>query len=301
MKRRLPPLHALRVFEVAARHLSFSKAADELCVTNAAISHQVRLLEDELGLRLFNRRHNRLELTEAGENYAPRVRESMRALQEATESILGRETRLLRIGVTPVFAAKWLVPRLYRFLNQNAEYRIDLATEPEPDPRAHDLCIDDRRTAIVGYQSERFATTCFVPVGVPRLGPQIRACADLPAQRLLHVRAVRGLAHHPTWQRWFDEVGLNEIDSDRGITFSDESLAFQAAIDGEGIMLGQRLLVAYDVAAGRLAELLPTQTSSTLSYYMIFAQDTVANPGLAALRRWLIAEAREIEDPRAGA
>lgn len=293
MKQRLPPLNALRAFEVAARHLSFAKAAEELCVTNAAVSHQIRLLEDEIGLRLFERRHNRLELTPAGEHYAPRVREGFRTLQYATDSIVESRSAVLRVAASPHFAAKWLVPRLYRFLNTYPEVRVEVADDAAAaDGEASDLRIDDRCNSSPGWISERFAATGYVPVGVARYAASVREPADLARQVLLHVQPAPGRAHHPTWQRWFDELGLSGMAAAEGLNFASEALAFQAAIEGRGVMLGQRLLVQYDVAAGRLAELLTTRTSSTLSYYMISAERASAQPSLGALRHWLLEESR---------
>ncbi|MDO3520972.1 transcriptional regulator GcvA [Ralstonia pseudosolanacearum] len=290
MPRRLPPLNALRVFEVAGRHLSFSRAADELCVTNAAVSHQIKQLEDHLGLKLFRRRNNQLTLTDAGDNYLPRVRDALRALEQATDLLMGTGDAPLRVAVPPTFGAKWLVPRLYRFFNQHPQVRVEVSTADVQDHGQFDLCIDDRQVSVPGLRVEWFTATDFFPVCSAALQPAIRIPQDLAAQTLLHERGRRHLAHHPTWQQWLDEVGVRQIDAARGPAFSEALMAMQAAIDGQGVALGQGLLVEYDIAAGRLVRPLATEAALRLSYYLIHPHQASENPGFALFRQWLIDE-----------
>ncbi|MCF1440990.1 transcriptional regulator GcvA [Ralstonia nicotianae] len=290
MPRRLPPLNALRVFEVAGRHLSFSRAADELCVTNAAVSHQIKQLEDHLGLKLFRRRNNQLTLTDAGDNYLPRVRDALRALEQATDLLMGTGDAPLRVAVPPTFGAKWLVPRLYRFFNQHPQVRVEVSTADVQDHGQFDLCIDDRQVSVPGLRVEWFTATDFFPVCSAALQPAIRLPQDLATQTLLHERGGRHLAHHPTWQQWLDEVGVRQIDAARGPAFSEALMAMQAAIDGQGVALGQGLLVEYDIAAGRLVRPLATEASLRLSYYLIHPHQASENPGFALFRQWLIDE-----------
>ena len=289
--KRLPPLNGLRVFEVAARHMSFTRAAAELCVTNAAVSHQVKQLEEFLGLKLFDRRNNQLLLTSAGENYLPRIREAFRSVQQATELLLDDSTRPLRIGVPASLGSKWLIPRLYRFLNANPELRVEVVTEPEQQRvDALDLLIAERRHAEAGVQSERFATTRFFPVCSPLLKESLNRPTDLLAHTLLHERGQR-LAHQPDWRQWFDEVGLDGEASTRGLGLGDALMSMQAAIDGQGIALGQDILVEYDVAAGRLIRPFDVDTSLRLSYYLVYRDDVPCRDGFPPLRDWLITEA----------
>ncbi|CAH0439592.1 transcriptional regulator GcvA [Ralstonia pseudosolanacearum] len=290
MPRRLPPLNALRVFEVAGRHRSFSRAADELCVTNAAVSHQIKQLEDHLGLKLFRRRNNQLTLTDAGDNYLPRVRDALRALEQATDLLMDTGDAPLRVAVPPTFGAKWLVPRLYRFFNQHPQVRVEVSTADVQDHGQFDLCIDDRQVSVPGQRVEWFTATDFFPVCNAALQPAIRIPQDLATQTLLHERGGRHLAHHPTWQQWLDEVGVRQIDAARGPAFSEALMAMQAAIDGQGVALGQGLLVEYDIAAGRLVRPLATEASLRLSYYLIHPQQATENPGFALFRQWLIDE-----------
>ncbi|MHA6880592.1 transcriptional regulator GcvA [Ralstonia pseudosolanacearum] len=290
MPRRLPPLNALRVFEVAGRHLSFSRAADELCVTNAAVSHQIKQLEDHLGLKLFRRRNNQLTLTDAGDNYLPRVRDALRALEQATDLLMDTGDAPLRVAVPPTFGAKWLVPRLYRFFNQHPQVHVEVSTADVQDHGQFDLCIDDRQVSLPGLRVEWFTATDFFPVCSAALQPAIRIPQDLATQTLLHERGGRHLAHHPTWQQWLDEVGVRQIDAARGPAFSEALMAMQAAIDGQGVALGQGLLVEYDIAAGRLVRPLATEASLRLSYYLIHPHQATENPGFALFRQWLIDE-----------
>ena len=156
MSKRLPPLNSLRVFEVAARRLNFTRAAEELHVTNAAISHQIKLLEDHLGIDLFHRSNNVLKLTEAGELYLPRIREGFRIFQQATDALLNDNNALLRVGVPPSFGSKWLVPRLYRFLNRHPHIRVEIVSEVDRTYRDCDISIDFRRTQFADFPHRAF-------------------------------------------------------------------------------------------------------------------------------------------------
>lgn len=290
MPRRLPPLNALRVFEVAGRHLSFSRAADELCVTNAAVSHQIKQLEEHLGKKLFARRNNQLTLTDAGDNYLPRVRDALRALEQATDLLMDTADAPLRVAVPPTFGAKWLVPRLYRFFNQHPHVRVEVSTADVQDHGQFDLCIDDRQVNAPNLRVEWFTSTDFFPVCNATLQAAIRMPQDLATQTLLHERGGRHLAHHPTWRQWLDEVGVPHIDATRGPAFSEALMALQAAIDGQGVALGQGILVEYDIAAGRLMRPLATEASLRLSYYLIHPHQAAEHPGFALFRQWLVDE-----------
>jgi len=280
----------LRVFEVAGRHLSFSRAADELCVTNAAVSHQIKQLEDHLGKKLFARRNNQLTLTDAGENYLPRVRDALRALEQATDLLMDTAEAPLRVAVPPTFGAKWLVPRLYRFFNQHPHVRVEVSTADVQDHGQFDLCIDDRQVNAPNLRVEWFTSTDFFPVCNATLQAAIRVPQDLAGHTLLHERGGRHLAHHPTWRQWLDEVGVGQIDATRGPAFSEALMALQAAIDGQGVALGQGILVEYDVAAGRLVRPLATEASLRLSYYLIHPHQATEHAGFALFRQWLVDE-----------
>ncbi len=291
MKIHLPSLDALRVFEVAGRRLSFSRAADELCVTNAAVSHRIKQLEDCLDIQLFERRNNQLILTDAGENYLPRVRDGLRLLEQATALLLAIDAKPLRVAVSPTLGAKWLVPRLYRFLNQHPQIQVEVVTTVAQDYREYDLCIDDRQVNDPDLKVEWFMNSAYSPVCNAQLKEQIRTPQDLAQLTLLHERGGRHLAHHPNWQQWLSEVNVEVPDPTRGPAFSEALMAIQAAMDGHGVALGQSVLVEYDIAAGRLICPFQIETSLRLSYYLIYQTRPNENEGLAVFLQWLIDEA----------
>lgn len=297
MKRRLPPLNALRVFEAAARHMSFSKAAAEICVTNAAISHQIRLLESNLGVSLFRRHHNRLALTPAGANYVPRIRDALCAIEQATTAIRGPGEAVLKIGSSPGFASKWLVPRLYRFFSLHPQIRLELTAQARPDPAACDLCLGDQITADRALTSEHLVTTDFIPVCSPALGARIHGIEDLKDCMLLHIRSAHDAEHHAIWKEWLHAAGCHEFDASQGLVLSDEVMALQFAMDGQGVMLGKRILVEYDVAAHRLCLPLDIRSPVCMAYYMVHASGAQDHPALSLLKRWLVDEVRAQESP----
>ena len=290
MPRKLPPLNSLRVFETAAQRLSFTRAAEELCVTTAAVSHQIKLLEDHLGIKLFVRSNNVLALTEAGERYLPRVREAFRALAQATDALMDQNNVVLKVAVAPTFGAKWLVPRLYRFLAQHPDIRVEINTDGERSYRNSDITIDSRRAGFGELSVEPFIASAVVPVCSPALAAGIAEPADLARLTLLHETSARNDADYPDWAEWFSAVGMGEVDTRQGPVFSLALMALQAAIDGQGVALAQSLLVDYDVAAGRLVKPFEIATSLRLHYYLIYAPDTRKNPAFQAFRAWLLAE-----------
>jgi LysR family glycine cleavage system transcriptional activator len=247
-------------------------------------------LEEHLGKKLFARRNNQLSLTDAGDNYLPRVRDALRALEQATDLLMDTADAPLRVAVPPTFGAKWLVPRLYRFFNQHPHVRVEVSTADVQDHGQFDLCIDDRQVNAPNLRVEWFTSTDFFPVCNATLQAAIRMPQDLATQTLLHERGGRHLAHHPTWRQWLDEVGVPHIDATRGPAFSEALMALQAAIDGQGVALGQGILVEYDIAAGRLMRPLATEASLRLSYYLIHPHQAAEHPGFALFRQWLVDE-----------
>ncbi|GAA5176914.1 transcriptional regulator GcvA [Niveibacterium umoris] len=290
-RKRLPPLNGLRVFEVAARHMSFTRAAEELCVTNAAVSHQVKQLEEFLGLKLFDRRNNQLLLTGAGENYLPRIRDAFRSVQQATELLLSDAVRPLRIGVPAALGSKWLVPRLFRFFNTYPELRVEVVTEPElQSTEALDLLITDRQSNEAGVVTERFATTGYFPVCSPSVATRFEHVRELTGHTLLLDRSTQRFAHLPGWNQWLHEAGIDPAGITRTMVLSDAHMVLQAAIDGHGIALGQALLVEYDLAAGRLVSPLQVNSSLQLTYYLTYRSGMLDNENIACLREWMFSE-----------
>ena len=254
MKRSLPPLNGLRAFEAAARHMSFTDAADELSVTQAAISHQVRGLEQRLGLKLFVRRNRSLLLSEAGQAYLPSVRAAFDQLNEATEKLLQKDRGgHLTVTTTASFATKWLVPRLGGFQRANPEIDVRISTGTGLiDFSREDVDIGIRygRGQWPGLTAERLVTEDVMPVCAPSLlkGPNpLKKPADLKRFTLLHIGSFPD-----DWQVWLTAAGVKGVDASRGVSFDFPLVAYQAAMDGLGVALGRQPLVAPDLKAGRL-------------------------------------------------
>jgi LysR family glycine cleavage system transcriptional activator len=288
MKRSLP-LNALRVFELAAQHLSFTKTSEELHVTAAAVSHHIKQLEEFLGVPLFVRSNNRLALTGAGENYFPRVREAFRALQHATDQLLNERNTVLRVSVPAALGTKWLVPRLFRFFDRYPDIGVEVVTDPLHDPNGSDVQIADHAVELAGFSCALLVSTSYVPVCSPGLRQSLRQPADLAQATLLQARRA---GHAPGWEQWLAraEVALGE--PSRGPGFSDTTMMLQAAIEGQGVALSPRLLVAYDLAAGRLVEPFALELGLEQRYYLCGPRDTAQRPEIALFSEWLQAEAQ---------
>ena len=247
MSRRLPPLNALRAFEAAARHLSFTRAASELNVTQAAISHQIKALEDHLGLSLFRRLNRALMLTEQGQTLFPAVRDALDRLAEAAARLRAREAGgTLTVSTLPSFAVKWLVPRMSHFQDRHPdidlrisakEYLVDFARD------GIDVAIRFGRGEWPGVRVEWMADEALTPVCSPVLLSGLRSPGDLAHATLLH-EDMLPLGSFPTWETWLAAAGVDGVDASRGPRFSHTHLMLQAAMDGRGVALGQMLIVA---------------------------------------------------------
>ncbi len=292
MARRLPPLNALRAFEAAARHLSFTRAAEELNVTQAAISHQVKGLEERLGIIFFRRLNRALLLTDAGQAYLPAVRDAFDRLAEATGRLKALDRAgVLTVSVLPSFAAKWLVPRLGRFSQAHRDIDIHIA----PSDHLTDFAREDVDVAIrygkgewPGLRADRLLTEEFFPVCSPDI---------LKGRHRLRTPA--GLRHHTLlhgdmridWRMWLMAAGVEGVDETRGPTFTDSSMVIQAAVEGQGVALGRSALAAADLAAGRLVKPFDISLPATVAYYVVCPAATAEYPKIAAFRDWVIAEA----------
>lgn len=290
---RLPPLSSLRVFEAAARHGSFRKAADELNLTASAVSHGIQTLENWLGVELFHRESRGLRLTHAGEVYAPLVNEALSVLAKATEQLPGRAaTGTLSVSCAPTIANRILLPRLSRFLGQFPDIRLTLDTSH----RLIDLTLDDFDVAIRPAPTKKpapnwtlLATETLVPVCSPRLKEQVasRELADLLARTpLIHVTSVSA-----DWSHWFRASGLEMPDSiDDGLRVDTIQMALEAAARGLGIVLGRRPLVDDDIAAGRLVPLAEHAIPSGNGYWLVTSETEFQKPEVKKFRHWLLSE-----------
>jgi LysR family glycine cleavage system transcriptional activator len=301
MTRRLPPLTAVRAFEAAARHLSFTRAAAELNVTQTAISHQIKALEERLGVRLFRRLPRGLVLTEQAQVYLPDVRDALDRIAAATERLTReQESGVLTVSTMPSFAAKWLVPRLGRL--RQSHPGIDLrisATLQLVDFSRDDIDVAVRcgRGHYPGLRADRLFTEDVFPVCSPRLleGPHpLRTPDDLRHHVLLHdVDTGRVQFTHATgpWRYWLEVAGVAGIDLDHGLIFEDTNLLLDAAIAGHGVALGRSVIAAADIAAGRLVRPFELSVPFGLAYYLVYPEANAERPRVRAFRDWLLAEA----------
>jgi LysR family transcriptional regulator, glycine cleavage system transcriptional activator len=294
MLRRLPPLNALKAFEAAARHESFTRAAEELCVTQGAVSHQVKALETELGLKLFIRERQRLIITEQGREYLAVLRDALDRIALGTERLRQRQTSgALTVSTSPDFAAKWLVNRLGRFSEAHPE--IDLrvsATMHHVDFAREDVDVAVRHGDghWPGLDAVRLSPEQLFPVCSPKLmsGPRaIREPADLLKHPLLH------MDERKSWARWLEAAGVPDAGAIHGPVLNRASMLIDAAVDGQGVALARTTLAAWDLINGRLVRPFPIELSLTKTYWIVCPKVTAALPKIAAFRDWLLAEAAD--------
>lgn len=291
MKRRLPPLNSLRAFESAARHLSFTKAADELAVTQSAVSHQVNALEEWAGVPLFKRQGRAMVLTEAAVKFLPAVSTALDQIALAGRKLQAVDPThgWLTVAVMPSFAAKWLVPRLADFHEKNPDMDVWIATfEAQTGALGSDIDVAIRygRGEWPGLASVRIMSEELFPVCAPRLAAGLKAPADLANATLLHDEL------REDWGMWFAAAGLTGVDTARGPGFDDSGLLIQAAIEGLGVALGRSVLVKGDLDAGRLVRPFDVALGAEFAYYLVYPPDLENAPKIETFRTWLLATAR---------
>ncbi|MEN6541428.1 transcriptional regulator GcvA [Parvibaculum sp.] len=290
--RRLPPLNALRAFEAAARHLSFSRAAEELHVTHAAISHQVRALEEEAGVALFHRTGRAVKLTDAGRALLPVLSQALDQIADGWAQALGEEGGPLTVSVEPSFAARWLVLRLGKFYRAHPEIELRLLPSPE--------IIDfERQNVDVGIRyglggwtdviAEKLFEATVYPVCSPLLidsKKPIRTPEDLRQYPLLHEET---MSH---WLQWLEAAGVkNPKWAARGPLFIEASLALQAAAAGQGVALANDALAMTDLAEGRLVRLFDLEVPDEEAYWLVYPKRSARKPKVQAFRAWIREEA----------
>jgi LysR family glycine cleavage system transcriptional activator len=292
MERRLPSLNALLAFEAAARHRSFTRAGRELHVTQSAVSHQVRALEEELGLPLFERLPRALRLTPAGARVFAASREALDRLARGLRRLPGRGRRSLTVSVLPSFAAAWLLPRLPRFRAAHPTVDLHLHTSQDlADLHAGeaDVAIRYGRARHRGLRSDRLLAEEVFPVCAPRLAGRLGSPEDLRSQVLLHDE-VRGA--HGGWAQWLDAAGARGVDPRRGVRFGDARLLVQAAGAGQGVALARSLLVEAELESGRLVRPFPLAIPSRYHYALVMPAAVARRPEVRAFREFVLAEAR---------
>ena len=293
MPRRLPQLNALKAFEAAARHESFTRAAEELCVTQGAVSHQVKALESELGLKLFNRERQRLIITRAGGEYLAVVRDAFDRIAVGTERLLQRQSAgVLTVSTSPDFAAKWLVHRLGRFSEAHAG--IDLrvsATLHHVDFAREDVDIAVRHGdgRWPGLHVTRLCMEHLFVVCSPQIASALMKPADVLKFPLLH------LEDSSAWPKWLEAAGVAGSNAIQGPVLNRASMLIDAAVDGHGIALARTALAAWDLINGRLVRPYALTLPTVKSYWIVSPETTANLPKLVTFRTWLLAEAREDE------
>jgi LysR family glycine cleavage system transcriptional activator len=299
MQRRNYPLNALRAFETSARNLSFVKASKELSVTPAAVSHQVKKLEEFLGLPLFRRLQGGLLLTESGQLLSSELREVFLRLDKAMERVIDSDSRgTITLSVAPTFAVMWLIPRLQKFYALHPDIDVRISTSLG----LVDFQRDDFDAAIrlgsgqwFGLETIKLFDESLTPMCSPSLleGPDaLNSPDDLRKHVLLHNHSMDYDPNAPTWRTWLDAAGVSNVDASRGTHFSLPDHGLQASIDGAGVVLGWRFLSAKDVAAGRVVEPFDLTLALGSSFYLAYPQAHSLRPNIATLRDWLLQEVR---------
>jgi len=298
MARKLPPLNALRAFESAARHLSFTRAAGELFVTQAAVSHQVKSLEEHLGLTLFKRLNRALMLTDEGQRYFPEVRDALDKISAATLSLQKSDTSgVLTVSVMPSFASLWLVPRINVFSQLYPDIDVRIAAD---DARV-DFNHDDVDCAVryglgkwEGIYKEKFMEEDVFPVCSPyylEKHPSISEPEGLKGHNLIHDYAVYSQAEaHLTWEYWLKQGNIKGVDHTRGPKFSHTHMVMQACIAGEGIALGRSAMIQSELDSGRLVRLFDFSVTSEVAYYFVCPENAIERFKIKAFRDWLLSE-----------
>lgn len=310
MTDRLPPLNALRAFEAAARHRSFKRAAEELFVTPAAISQQVKALEGYLGVELFRRLTRAIELTPAAEAMLPKLREGFDCFAAGLAQARRAEERgRIAVAAPPNFVARWLMPRLRAFTAAYPQFDLRIIgtlkaiDNPEREVPREPGRLDDEAQVAVRYGMGDYpgATVdllfrpTYVPVCSPKLlgrGPPLRKPADLRYHTLIHDDSSPGDEERPGWEEWLAFAGAKGVDASRGPRFSNASLVHEAAIDGLGVALALRPLVDSDIEEGRLVVPIERAAATQFAYYLVTPNALVEHPAASAFRRWLVAEAK---------
>ena len=296
--RRLPPLNALRAFEAAGRHLSFTRAANELHVTPAAISHQIKALESDLGAKLFRRINGALQLTEAGQGCLPGLREGFDSIAGAVERIRARiDWSILTISAPAAFGARWLVPRIvdFRSAHPDIQIRIDPAIRlMDPVRDGVDVVIEFSQGDYPGRRAQHLFDQPVVPVCSPRLlsgDRPLRSPADLRQQTLIHFDSPAGDPDWPNWRSWLEANSVADIDPNRGPHFKSPNFTMQAILAGHGVALMAELVVENELAAGTLVVPFELPYPASFGYWALTTSAGSNTEPVSLFCDWLAREA----------
>ena len=293
MRPRLPPLNALKAFEAAARHESFTRAAEELCVTQGAVSHQVKALEADLAIKLFNRERQRLIITEAGRDYLAVVRDALDRIAVGTERLLHRQSAgVLTVSTSPDFAAKWLVHRLGHFAEAHAGidlrvsatmHHVDFAREDV------DMAVRHGDGNWPGLDAVQLSAEQLFAICSPKLmsGRRLARPADIVKFPLIH------LDSRADWTKWLRVAGISDDNVRHGPVLNRASMVIDAAINGQGIALARTTLAAWDLINGRLVRPFAEALRLSKTYWIVCPKATSNVPKIVTFRDWLLAEAAQ--------
>lgn len=291
--RRLPNLAALRAFEAAARHGNFSRAAEEIHVTHGAISHQVRALEDDLGIALFTRHGKRIAITPEGAQFAHVVRKALDEIGEAAQALrMGARQQRLTITTLPSLASRWLAPRLGRFIDRHPDLEVMLQSSIALTDflrESVDVGLRFGQGKYPGLVAEKLMDDYFYPVASPyfnggKLPRTSRQLKNLPLLR----------CENEPWMPWFRAAGVDLPEPSGGIVFQDSSLLVRAAVEGEGIALARHVLAMGEIDAGDLVRLFDVVIPCPQSYYLVCPPEALRKPQVQSFREWVLAEAAQV-------
>ncbi|MBO9537837.1 transcriptional regulator GcvA [Herbaspirillum sp.] len=290
--RKLPNLAALRAFDAAARYECFSRAAEEIHVTPGAVSHQVRALEEELGLQLFIRHGKRISVTETGQRFAATIRKSLSEIALAAEHLrsLNRQQRLV-ISSTPSFASRWLAPRLWKFIDSHPGIEVVLQSGSHlSDLRLDGVDVGLRygRGNYSGVVSEKLSDDYYYPVAAPsyrgKRGKKPAKPADLAQCTLLR------MDQRESWLPWLQAAGLDLPEPTGGLVIEDSSLTLRAAADGSGVALSRHLIASQEIAAGEVVRLFDVALKADEAYYFVHLPEGLEKPAVAEFKKWIFKE-----------
>ncbi len=289
MHKRLPPLNALKAFESAARNLSFTKAADELFVTQAAVSHQIKSLESYLSIKLFHRRNRALLLTEEGQSYFQDLRDIFANMQDATDRLVALGSKgAITIATPPSFAAQWLVPKLHEFsaIHNDIDVRIKAVDLDEGFlDDSVDIAVYYGKGTWTGLASTKLLAEYLTPMCSPLLlhkSNGLSALKDLSNHRLLHDNTRRA------WKNWLQNFGIKDINVNHGPIFSHTMLVLQAACNGQGIALSDTVLAKPEIDSGRLVCPFSEKIESKNSHYLVCKESQAETNKIKIFSEWML-------------
>lgn len=292
MSKRLPSLNALRVFVAVARSGGVSRAAEELNLTHSAVSHQIRSLQSELGITLFEKSGRGLMLTEQARAYVQRIESAFKEIEEATLDVTTHNRHRLRISTIPSFAARWLLPRLGDFIATCPDVDVEVqSSHRAADVKGGEVDIGIRFDTgpHPGLYSERLMRDWLFPVCSPEFAKKYALCdtSGIDGVPLMH-------SEREPWSSWFPAAGIVADEPEHGILFNDSALMLQAAAAGQGLCLARQSIVYDDLQSGKLVRPFSTYVESPFSYFFVCRREKLASPPIAAFRAWIVRQIKNI-------